>query len=111
MSFGAAYGTMKHNKKRMSSGGMAESAEPDFDSKALDMVGRICQNRYSKGGQVANDVGVAEADKLPAEYDELVLTGGLPDDDSGAGNEIGNEAVAEEDEDVVSKILSSRKKK
>ncbi len=77
-----------------------------------DMIARIMHSRkkYSKGGQVANDVGIAEADEKPAEYDDLVLDDNL-EDDSGAGNEHGDAAQHERDMDVVAKIISSRKKK
>lgn len=82
------------------------------EDRALDMIGKIMESRkgYSEGGMVANDVGVAEADKLPAEYDDLVLRDDL-EDTSGPGNEIGDEALDEEDADVVSQIMRSRKKK
>ncbi len=136
MSFGTAYGTAKRNKKRMAFGGeaqeegqeneggvfgeqmskltsgqgFAQGGEVTTEDRALDLVGKIMAGRKSPGS-IANDVGVAEADKLPAEYDELVLSGGLGEDESGPGNEMGNEALEEEDSDVVSKIMSSRRKK
>jgi hypothetical protein len=80
---------------------------PVDDGKGLDsvseMFARIMQKRkaYSKGGRVSNDVGVAHADELPAEYDDLVLDDHL-EDDSGAGNEI--------DHGIIKKILAKRKK-
>lgn len=72
-----------------------------------DMINRIMMSR---GGMVANDVGVAEADKLPAEYDDLVLRDDL-EDNSSAGNEHGNEALDHEDADIISRIMRSRSKK
>lgn len=80
----------------LSHGGMADHEQD------ADMIARIMHKRkeYSQGGMVANDVGIAEADKLPAEYDDLVLRDDL-EDDSGPGNEIG--------EDVVSRIMKRKK--
>lgn len=80
--------------------GYADGGEVEKDA---DMIARIMHKRkeYSEGGMVANDVGVAEADTLPAEYDDLVLDDHL-EDDSGPGNEKGM--------DVISKVLSKRKK-
>ncbi len=104
MSFGTAYAT----KKRMGKGAkmecMAEGGEVgNADMQDADMIARIVHKRreYSEGGMVANDVGVAEADKLPAEYDELVLDDTL-EDDSGPGNEKG---------DMVENIMKKRKPK
>lgn len=103
-----AYATKKRAGKPMNCGGeMAEGGEvpaPKHDES--DMVGRVVAKRYSKGGMVANDVGVAEADKLPAEYDDLVLRDGL-EDDSGAGNEHGDSRVHD---DAVDRIMLKRKK-
>jgi hypothetical protein len=141
MSFATAYGTKKRCKKNYAFGGGAEAddaealltpgADPmggdplgiqdkakgmmgfakggEIEHKALDMVGKIMDRHYSKGGMVANETPPI-ADSMPNEFDELVLTGGL-EDSSGPGNEIGNEELEDEDQDVVSKILSSRKKK
>lgn len=81
---------------------MAEGGEAEApDGQELDMIDRVMKNYYSKGGQVANDVGVAEADKLPAEYDDLVLRDDL-EDTAGPGNEIG-------EDDVVSRIMKRKK--
>lgn len=73
-----------------------------------DMIARIMhkRNQYAKGGEVANDVGVSEADKLPAEFDDLVLDDSL-EDDSGAGNEIGDARVHD---DMVDRIMLKKKK-
>jgi hypothetical protein len=122
MSFGMAWATKKHNKKSMGREAAEHVEEPAAESEGpamedADMIARIMHKRqmYSKGGQVANDVGVAEADKLPAEYDDLVLRA---DDMESAdytaensGDELGNEAMDERNQDVISKVLSSRKKK
>src|SRR6185312_16954339 len=50
-----------------------DNADSVMHKAAGGLIDRIMRKHYSKGGQVANDVGVAEADKLPAEYDDLVL--------------------------------------
>lgn len=104
-----AYG-MK--KRAGQSHGSVECAPDGGAMEDADMIARIMHKRkeYSQGGMVANDVGVAEADKLPAEYDDLVLRDDL-EDTSGPGNEIGDETLDDEEADVVSKIMSSRKKK
>lgn len=133
MSLGMAYATKKRmgkGAKMCAEGGeIEEMGEYDpmehpmpkdndmANMEDADMIARIMHKRkmYSMGGQVANDVGVAEADKLPAEYDDLVLR----DDDmedadytgANSGDEKGNAAMDERDSDVVSKIMSSRKKK
>lgn len=98
-----------------------EHPEPEENESAnmedADMIARIMHKRkmYSKGGQVANDVGVAEADKLPAEYDDLVLRDADMEDadytGANSGDEKGNEAMDERDGDLISKIMRSRKKK
>lgn len=99
---------------------MAEGGEVGYqtEDRALDMVGKIMESRkqmYSSGGQVANDVGVAEADKEPAEYDDLVLR---DDDMEGAdytgensGDELGDDQEDKDRKDIVSRIMKSRSKK
>lgn len=79
--------------------GMAKGGEVS----GLDMIHKIMEKHYSHGGMVANDVGEAAADKLPAEYDDLVLRDDL-EDDSGAGNEKGAS-------DMVDNIMKKRKPK
>lgn len=80
----------------------------DADMQDADMIARIVSKRreYSQGGMVANDTPPI-ADSMPNEFDDLVLRDDL-EDTSDAGNEIGGPA---EDTDVVSKIMSSRKKR
>ena len=133
MSFGTAYGTMKRNKKRMAFGGEAQEEGQENESgafgeqmskltsgegfakggqvttedRALDLVGKIMAGRKSAGA-VANEPTVV-ADELPNEFDDMVLRDEFSDD-SGPGNEIGEEEAVE-DADVVGKIMSSRKKK
>lgn len=127
--------TKKHNKKMcnggkaMAEGGAVEEQKSGYasnephdahdeyedqdevgtdDMKDADMIARIMHKRkmYSKGGQVANDVGVAEADKLPAEFDDMELDDHL-EDDSGAGNEIGDDDVGD---DPIDRIMLKSKK-
>jgi len=141
MSFGTAYQTKKRSKKECYGGKMAEGGdveeqktgyakEPiseidagggyedetetgDDDMKDADMIARIMHKRkmYSKGGMVANDVGVAEADKEPAEFDDLVLRDDDMEeaDETGAnsGDEIGDERVSD---DPIDRIMMKRKK-
>lgn len=86
-------------------GGEVESAMhgEESDEDMLDMVGRIiAKHMYSKGGMVANDVGVAEADEKPAEFDDLVLDDHLEGEQPEDSNEHGD--------DVISKIMGKRKK-
>lgn len=134
MSFGTAYGTMKRNKKRMAFGGeaaeegqenesgafgeqmskltsgegFAKGGQVTTEDRALDLVGKIMAGRKSAGA-VANEPSVV-ADELPNEFDDMVLRDEFSDD-SGPGNEIGDEAQDERDSDVVGKIMASRKKK
>lgn len=82
------------------------------EAEMLDMVGRIMKKHYSEGGQVANDVGVAEADKAPAEYDDLVLRDDLESEYDGdnSGDKLGNDAMDERDADMIARVMKSRKK-
>lgn len=104
MSFAAAYGV----KKRAGKSYGVECSEGGMVEDDADMIAKILHKRkqYSMGGMVANDTPPI-ADSMPAQYDDLVLRDDL-EDTSGPGNEIGGPA---EDTDVVSKILSSRKKR
>lgn len=87
---------------------MAEGGEVSEHEQDADMIARIMHKRkeYSQGGMVANDVGVSEADELPAEFDDLVLDDHL-EDTSGAGNEHGDEDVHD---DSIDRIMLKRKK-
>ncbi len=69
---------------------------------------------YSKGGQVANDTGMGmEADKLPNQFDDLVLRDDLEQHYTGAnsGDEIGDKQEDEDRRDVIAQIMKSRRKK
>ncbi len=72
-----------------------------------DMIARIMHQRYSRGGQVANDVGVAEADEEPAEYDDLVLRDDLDGSQPEDSNEHGDSAVSD---DLIDRIMLKKKK-
>lgn len=89
----------------MAHGGEVKDAGSGFSD---DMVERIMKHRYAKGGEVeplvdseSNDFDVM--DKSPAE--EFSYTG------ENSGDELGNAALDDDDEDVVSKIMKSRSKK
>ncbi len=79
------------------------------------MIDHIMKKRaYSKGGMVANDVGTGqEADKLPNQFDDLVLRDDLESSYTGAnsGDELGNAQEDEDRRDIVAMIMKSRKKK
>lgn len=72
-----------------------------------DMIARIMHKRkeYSKGGMVANDTPPI-ADSMPADYDVLATSDEL-EDDSGAGNEHGDERVSD---DPIDRLMMKRKK-
>lgn len=83
-----------------------EGAESAADE--LDMIDRLIarRKRMSEGGMVANDVGVAEADKLPAEFDDLVLRDDLEFsyDAKNSGDELGRD-----EDDLVARAMRRRK--
>ncbi len=68
--------------------------------------------KMSEGGMIANDTDFS-ADKEDAEYDDLVKRDELEFsyDGENSGDEEGNEQVEEDEKDVVSQIMKSRKKK
>ncbi len=70
------------------------------------MVDRIMAKRYAKGGEVT-------ADELPNEFDEQELEPAEEFSYTGAnsGDELGNEAMDENDRDLISRIMRSRAKK
>jgi len=79
-----------------------------------DMVRGIMKKRYSKGGQVANDVGDGQdADKKENQFDDLVLRDDLEEHYTGAnsGDELDNAGEDERRRDIVAKIMKSRKLK
>jgi hypothetical protein len=107
MSLAMAYST----KKRQGNGAKmcAEGGEiGNADMHDADMIARIMHKRkeYAKGGVVANDVGVSEADKLPAEFDDLELDDHLEDTEH-ASDEIGDDRVHD---DAIDRVMMKRKK-
>ena len=72
-------------------------------------------DRYSQGGKVANNTGTGEeADKLPNQYDDLVLRDDLEShygDDNNSGDASGNAQEDEDRKDIVSRIMASHRKK
>lgn len=92
---------------------MAEGGEAEGED-GTDMVGRIMAQRqrmFSKGGQVANEDEL-EADFSPNEFDDLHLDDHLEQHDTGAnsGDEIGDAQEDDDREDIVSRIMRSRRK-
>jgi hypothetical protein len=75
-----------------------------------DMIARIMHKRkeYARGGMVANDVGVAEADESPAEFDDLVLDDHLDGSQPVDSNEHGDEDVSD---DPIDRVMLKRRKK
>ncbi len=69
------------------------------------MIRKILGKRMSKGGVVANEQGEG-VDGLPNEFDYLAVEGGM-EDNSGPGNEIGDDTLLE---DMVSRVMLKRKK-
>lgn len=92
---------------------MAEGGEAENED-GTDMVGRIIAQRqrmFSKGGQVANEDEI-EAGHMPNEFDDLHLRDELEQHDTGenSGDYIGDEGEDERREDIVSRIMRSRRK-
>jgi hypothetical protein len=85
----------------------------------MDMVGRIMKKRemhYSKGGMVANggeDELNEMADSKPNNFDDLSLRDDLSSSYSGAnsGDDLGNDQLSDDEADLVSRIMKSRRKK
>lgn len=76
-----------------------------------DIVGSLMAKR--SGGPVANDTEAFSPDSEPSQYDEMVKDDDLEMsyDAKDSGDEDGNEALDDEDEDVVDSVMKSRKKK
>lgn len=93
---------------------------PNQSEDSNDIASSIMRDRsdmkakgYSEGGQVANDTEVVNPDDMDSQYDELVKDDELESSYTGknSGDEDGNEELDEEDRDVVSAAMKSRKKK
>lgn len=81
------------------------------------LIDRIMKKRMSKGGMVANsDHGEDDEDLAgfsPNEFDDLSLRDDLEEHYTGknSGDEIGDEQEDEDREDIISRIMRSRRKK
>lgn len=113
----SASGAWDKIKQGFMEGSGTAMAQPKAEGGEMhddDLVMKIMKKRYSQGGQVANDVGTGqEADKLPNQFDDLVLDDDLEFHETGAnsGDELGDEAEDEDRRDIVKKIMKSRAKK
>ncbi len=107
MSLAVAYG-MK--KKKMAHGGAVE--QPMAAKGGDDLVDRIMKARgcYSEGGMIANETEPL-ADSEENEFDDLVLRDDLEADYVHPNDGPGNEQQNQDREDVVSRIMRSRKMK
>lgn len=85
-----------------------------------DLVSRIMQsraNQYSRGGMIANESGIGKlsqmADGKPNQFDDLALRDELESAYTGAnsGDELGNEQEDHDRNDIVARIMASRRKK
>lgn len=91
--------------------GLAEGGEVKEDRYA-DLVDRIMDRRMSEGGEVANDTEIL-ADFMPNEFDNLSLNDDLESNYTGknSGDELGNKREDMDREDIVSRVMKSRRKK
>lgn len=92
---------------------MAEGGEVD---PMMEVTCPHCAQSFSHGGQVANDTGQGVAsDRLPNEFDDLVLRADDMEDaeytGANSGDEIGNSGEDERRDDVVMRSMLKRKKK
>ena len=90
----------------MAEGGEVKDPDGDDDS---DMIGRIMSRRMAKGGDVepladfeSNDFDRMDQIDVP---DDANYTG------ANSGDELGNEALDENDADLIGRIMRSRAKK
>ncbi len=90
-----------------------EAAESEDD----EMIARIMSKReqmYSKGGRVANDDHAFEYEfEEPANHDDLSRRDNLSFAYTGAnsGDELGDERLDHDNNDIVSRVMKSRRKK
>lgn len=100
---------------RYSSGGYVEGDEmyPHAKNKMFDVT-----NKYSEGGKVANQEHGKNDEDLagfsPNEFDDLVLRDDLESsysDDDNSGDALGNKQEDEDQHDIISRIMASRRKK
>lgn len=99
----------------MADGGqITDNYSDEEDGDGTDMVGRIMAKRqrmFSEGGKVSNQDEL-EADFSPNEFDDLHLRDDLEQHDTGAnsGDYDGDEGEDERRDDIVSRIMRSRRK-
>lgn len=108
---------MKRKGKNCASGGTVESGDETMNyaeggsvDPMLEVTCPKCQNKFSHGGQVANDVGQGEvADEKPNEFDDLVLRDELEEHYTGdnSGDKIGGPSK----DDAVARAMLKRKGK
>lgn len=127
----------KRNKEmsglaRLAEGGPVDASQggPAYEDCYDDMVDRIMMkrhgamedysdlDRYSEGGKVANQEHGPNDSRLagfdPNEFDDLVLRDDLTSsygEDDNAGDALGNDQEDEDRDDIISRIMRSRKKK
>lgn len=110
----------QHGEYEVGPGGYAEGGfigSHQSKEHEMDMVGRIMKQRqqmYSKGGQVANDVHQFRSDfETDNNFDDLVERDDLNFNYTGAnsGDEVDNARENKDRHDIVSRIMSSRRKK
>lgn len=103
----------KGDRKNLAEGGdVCSACDAGTCTAHGGLVDKIMRKRMSEGGQVANDTDMT-ADTQPNEFDDLVLDDDLESDYTGAnsGDELGNDAMDENDRDLISRIMRSRAKK
>jgi hypothetical protein len=91
--------------------GLADGGEvSDQDD---DLVMKIMHKRYSKGGEVANDVEQDSADHDPDQFDDEVLDDDLSlhDTEANSGDDLGDAEQDDDRNDIVAKIMKSQSKK
>lgn len=78
----------------------------------MDMVDRVMARRMSKGGMVANEDKIT-AGFEPNEFDDMALRDDLEFSYTGenSGDELGDKQEDHDREDIVSRVMRSRKKK
>lgn len=108
--------SMKRKGKKCASGGTVESGDKEMNlakggevDPMMEVTCPHCEKTFSHGGEVSNDTGEgAAADKMPNEFDDLVLDNSL---DEHYTDEIGNEGEDKRRDDVVMRAMAKRRAK
>lgn len=113
--------SMKRKGKKCASGGSVDSGDAEMNfakggevDPSKEVTCPHCEKTFSHGGEVANDVGQGDAaDKLPNEFDDLVLDDSLEEHYTGnnSGDEIGNKGEDKRRDDVVMRAMAKRRAK